>query len=53
MAFDRLVLKYRSQIVELAKRHRLNPADAEDVTQERSLGHMIFLLHTFLWRKHL
>jgi RNA polymerase sigma-70 factor, ECF subfamily len=33
-AFDRLVLKYRSQIVELAKRHRLNPADAEDVAQE-------------------
>jgi RNA polymerase sigma-70 factor, ECF subfamily len=33
-AFDRLVLKYRSQIVELAKRHRLNPADAEDATQE-------------------
>jgi RNA polymerase sigma-70 factor (ECF subfamily) len=33
-AFDQLVLKYRSQIVELAKRHRLNPADAEDVAQE-------------------
>jgi len=33
-AFDRLVLKYRTQIVELAKRHRLNPADAEDVAQE-------------------
>jgi RNA polymerase sigma-70 factor (ECF subfamily) len=33
-AFDRLVLKYRSQVVELAKRHRLNPADAEDATQE-------------------
>jgi RNA polymerase sigma-70 factor (ECF subfamily) len=33
-AFDRLVLKYRSQIVGLAKRHGLNPADAEDVTQE-------------------
>jgi RNA polymerase sigma-70 factor (ECF subfamily) len=33
-AFDRLVLKYRSQIVKLAKRHRLNPADAEDVAQE-------------------
>jgi RNA polymerase sigma-70 factor (ECF subfamily) len=33
-AFDRLVLKYRTQIVELAKRHRLNPADAEDVAQD-------------------
>jgi RNA polymerase sigma-70 factor (ECF subfamily) len=33
-AFDRLVLKYRTRIVELAKRHRLDPADAEDVAQE-------------------
>jgi RNA polymerase sigma-70 factor, ECF subfamily len=33
-AFDRLMLKYRPQIVELAKRHTLNPADAEDATQE-------------------
>jgi RNA polymerase sigma-70 factor (ECF subfamily) len=33
-AFDRLVLKYRSRIVELAMRYTRNPADAEDATQE-------------------
>jgi RNA polymerase sigma-70 factor (ECF subfamily) len=33
-AFDRLVLKYRSRIVELAMRHTRNRADAEDATQE-------------------
>jgi RNA polymerase sigma-70 factor (ECF subfamily) len=33
-AFDRLVLKYRSRIVELAMRYTHNPADAEDATQE-------------------
>jgi RNA polymerase sigma-70 factor, ECF subfamily len=33
-AFDRLVLKYRPRIVELARRHTLNPADAEDAAQE-------------------
>jgi RNA polymerase sigma factor RpoE len=33
-AFDRLVLKYRSRIVELALRYTRNSADAEDATQE-------------------
>jgi RNA polymerase sigma-70 factor (ECF subfamily) len=33
-AFDRLVLKYRSRIVELAMRYTCNRADAEDATQE-------------------
>jgi RNA polymerase sigma-70 factor (ECF subfamily) len=33
-AFDRLVLKYRPRVVELAMRYTLNPADAEDATQE-------------------
>ena len=33
-AFDRLVLKYRSRVVELAMRYTGNPADAEDATQE-------------------
>src|SRR3984885_15603416 len=33
-AFDRLVLKYRSRIVELAMRYTRNSADAEDATQE-------------------
>ena len=33
-AFDRLVLKYRSRIVELAMRYTRNRADAEDATQE-------------------
>ena len=33
-AFDRLVLKYRPRIVELAMRYTRNPADAEDATQE-------------------
>src|ERR1700731_512780 len=33
-AFDRLVLKYRSRVVELAMRYMRNPADAEDATQE-------------------
>jgi RNA polymerase sigma-70 factor, ECF subfamily len=33
-AFDRLVLKYRPRIVELASRHKLDTADAEDATQE-------------------
>jgi RNA polymerase sigma-70 factor (ECF subfamily) len=33
-AFDQLVLKYRSRIVELAMRYTRNPADAEDATQE-------------------
>ena len=33
-AFDRLVLKYRPRIVELALRYTRNPADAEDATQE-------------------
>jgi len=33
-AFDRLVLKYRSRIVELAMRYTRNLADAEDATQE-------------------
>jgi RNA polymerase sigma-70 factor, ECF subfamily len=33
-AFDRLVLKYRPRIVELAMRYTSNPADAEDATQE-------------------
>jgi RNA polymerase sigma-70 factor (ECF subfamily) len=44
-AFDRLVLKYRSRIVELAMRYTRNPADAEDAAQEtfikayRALAH--------------
>jgi RNA polymerase sigma-70 factor, ECF subfamily len=33
-AFDRLVLKYRSRIVDLAMRYMRNRADAEDATQE-------------------
>ena len=33
-AFDRLVLKYRSRIVDLAMRYTRNCADAEDATQE-------------------
>ena len=33
-AFDRLVLKYRARIVELAMRYTRNRADAEDATQE-------------------
>jgi RNA polymerase sigma-70 factor (ECF subfamily) len=33
-AFDQLVLKYRSRIVELAMRYTRNRADAEDATQE-------------------
>jgi RNA polymerase sigma-70 factor, ECF subfamily len=33
-AFGRLVLKYRSKIVELALRYTRNPADAEDAAQE-------------------
>jgi RNA polymerase sigma-70 factor (ECF subfamily) len=33
-AFDRLVLKYRSRIVDLAMRYTRNRADAEDATQE-------------------
>jgi RNA polymerase sigma-70 factor (ECF subfamily) len=33
-AFDRLVLKYRPRIVELAMRYTHNPADAEDAAQE-------------------
>lgn len=33
-AFDRLVLKYRSRIVELAMRYTRNLADAEDAAQE-------------------
>jgi RNA polymerase sigma-70 factor, ECF subfamily len=33
-AFDHLVLKYRSRIVELAMRYTRNPADAEDAAQE-------------------
>ncbi len=33
-AFDRLVLKYRSRIMDLAMRHTRNRADAEDATQE-------------------
>jgi RNA polymerase sigma-70 factor, ECF subfamily len=33
-AFDGLVLKYRSRIVELAMRYTRNRADAEDATQE-------------------
>jgi RNA polymerase sigma-70 factor (ECF subfamily) len=33
-AFDRLVLKYRSRIVELAMRYTRNRDDAEDATQE-------------------
>jgi RNA polymerase sigma-70 factor (ECF subfamily) len=33
-AFDRLVLKYRPRVVELAMRYTRNPADAEDATQE-------------------
>ena len=33
-AFDRLVLKYRSRIVELAMRYTRNRADAEDAAQE-------------------
>ena len=33
-AFDRLVLKYRARVVELAMRYTRNRADAEDATQE-------------------
>ena len=33
-AFDRLVLKYRSRIVDLTMRYTRNRADAEDATQE-------------------
>ena len=33
-AFDRLVLKYRSRIVDLAMRYTRNHADAEDATQQ-------------------
>jgi len=33
-AFDRLVLKYRSRIVDLAMRYTRNRADAEDAAQE-------------------
>jgi RNA polymerase sigma-70 factor, ECF subfamily len=33
-AFDQLVLKYRSRIVDLAMRYTRNRADAEDATQE-------------------
>jgi RNA polymerase sigma-70 factor (ECF subfamily) len=33
-AFDRLVIKYRSRIVDLAMRYTRNRADAEDATQE-------------------
>jgi len=33
-AFDRLVLKYRSRIMDLALRYTRNRADAEDATQE-------------------
>jgi len=36
-AFDRLVLKYRARIVELAMRYTRNRADAEDATQETFL----------------
>jgi RNA polymerase sigma-70 factor (ECF subfamily) len=36
-AFDRLVLKYRSRVVELAMRYTRNPADAEDAAQETFL----------------
>jgi RNA polymerase sigma-70 factor, ECF subfamily len=57
-AFDRLVLKYRPQIVELARRHTLNPADAEDATQEtfirayRGLRHFRYgsTFYTWLYR---
>jgi RNA polymerase sigma-70 factor, ECF subfamily len=57
-AFDRLVLKYRSQILELAKSHTLNPADAEDATQEafirayRGLRHFRYgsTFYTWLFR---
>ena len=44
-AFDRLVLKYRPRIIELAMRYTRNLADAEDAAQEtfikayRGLGH--------------
>ncbi|HEY4443612.1 MAG TPA: sigma-70 family RNA polymerase sigma factor [Steroidobacteraceae bacterium] len=33
-AFDRLVIKYRPRVVELAMRYTRNSADAEDATQE-------------------
>src|ERR1700692_4041414 len=33
-AFDRLVLKYRPRVVELAMRYTRNSADAEDAAQE-------------------
>jgi RNA polymerase sigma-70 factor, ECF subfamily len=33
-AFDRLVVKYRARVVELAMRYTRNRADAEDATQE-------------------
>jgi RNA polymerase sigma-70 factor (ECF subfamily) len=33
-AFDRLVLKYRARVVELAMRYTRNSADAEDAAQE-------------------
>jgi RNA polymerase sigma-70 factor (ECF subfamily) len=33
-AFDRLVLKYRPRVIELAMRYTRNRADAEDATQE-------------------
>src|SRR3984957_15334918 len=33
-AFDRLVLKYRPRVVELAMRYTRNAEDAEDATQE-------------------
>jgi RNA polymerase sigma-70 factor, ECF subfamily len=36
-AFDRLVLKYRARVVELAMRYTRNSADAEDATQETFL----------------
>ncbi|HSZ10287.1 MAG TPA: sigma-70 family RNA polymerase sigma factor [Steroidobacteraceae bacterium] len=36
-AFDRLMLKYRARVVELAMRYTRNSADAEDATQETFL----------------
>jgi RNA polymerase sigma-70 factor, ECF subfamily len=57
-AFDRLVLKYRPRIVELAMRYTSNPADAEDAAQEtfikayRGLRHFRCecALYTWLYR---
>jgi RNA polymerase sigma-70 factor (ECF subfamily) len=54
-AFDRLVLKYRPQIVELARRHTLDPADAEDAAQEtfirayRGLRHFRYGSKFYTW----